>query len=58
MKRRFLLALAIVLALGAMPVWASEPAPVNQEHDDVTLSGGFQAGHFPEWWDLTAGDLM
>jgi len=24
---------------------------------DVTLSGGFQAGHFPHIWDLTAGDM-
>ncbi len=24
---------------------------------DVTVSGGYQAGHFPEVWDLTAGDM-
>ena len=26
-------------------------------YGDVILSGGFQAGHFPEIWDLTACDL-
>jgi hypothetical protein len=54
MKKRFLLALAIVLALGAMPAWASEP----EEYGDITLGGGFQTGHFTDWWDLTAGDLV
>jgi hypothetical protein len=54
MKRRFLLALAIVLALGAMPAWASGP----KDYGDVTLSGGSQAGHFADWWDLNAGDLV
>ena len=56
MKRRLLLALALVLALGALPASASGPA--TKDYGDVTLSGGFQAGHFPEWWDLTAGDLV
>jgi hypothetical protein len=54
MKRQFLLALAIVLALGAMPAWASGP----KNYGDVTLSGGFQTGHFTDWWDLTASDLV
>jgi hypothetical protein len=54
MKRRFLLALAVALALGAMPAWASGP----KDYEDVTLSGGFQTGHFADWWDLTAGDLV
>jgi hypothetical protein len=55
MKKRFLLALAVILALGAMPALASGPV---MNYGDITLSGGFQAGHFPEWWDLTAGDLV
>jgi len=55
MKKRFLLALAVVLALGAMPALASGPVT---NYGDITLSGGFQAGHFSEWWDLTAGDLV
>lgn len=54
MKRRFLLALAIVLALGAMPAWASGP----KDYGDVTLSGGSQTSHFTDWWDLTAGDMV
>jgi hypothetical protein len=54
MKRQFLLALAIVLALGAMPAWASG----SKDYGDVTLSGGSQTGHFADWWDLTAGDLV
>ena len=58
MKKRFLLALAVVLVLGAMPALASPPDPVVEDYGNVTLSGGFQAGHFPEWWDLTTGDLV
>jgi len=27
-------------------------------YGDVPLTGGFQTGHFPEWWDLTDGDLV
>ena len=27
-------------------------------YDDITLSGGFQAGHFDHIWDLTACDLV
>jgi len=27
-------------------------------YDDVTLTGGSQAGHFPEIWDLTACDMI
>jgi len=57
MKKRFLLMLAIVLALAvAIPASASGPTTVN--YGDVTLSGGFHAGHFPEWWDLAAGDIV
>ena len=32
--------------------WAS-----SVEYGDVVLSGGFQAGHFGEIWDLTKGDM-
>ena len=56
MKRQLLLALAALLILGAMPAWASSPE--TKAYGDVTLSGGFQTGHFPDWWDLTAGDLV
>ena len=27
------------------------------DYGDVTLTGGYQTGHFPEVWDLTAFDL-
>ena len=55
MKKLLLLTLTVVLLLGAMPVLASGPVT---NYGDVTLSGGVPKGHFPEWWDLTAGDLM
>ena len=56
MKRRFLLVFTLVLVLGAVPVLAS--GPTTEHYGNVTLTGGFQADHFPEWWDLTAGDLV
>ncbi|MHC4557259.1 MAG: hypothetical protein ACYTFW_01905 [Planctomycetota bacterium] len=31
---------------------------VPQNYGDITLSGGFQTGHLPEWWDLTAGYMV
>jgi hypothetical protein len=54
MKKLLFLIMTLVLVLGAMPVLASGPT----NYGDVTLNGGFQASHFPEWWDLTAGDLV
>lgn len=54
MKRQFALALIIALVLGAMPAWAWG----SKDYGDVTLTGGFQAGHFADWWDLTAGDIV
>jgi hypothetical protein len=56
MKKMLFLALTLALVLGATPVLAS--GPDTMDCGDVTLSGGFQAGHFPEWWDLTLGDMM
>jgi len=56
MKKILFLALTLALVLGTMPVLAS--GPTNKNYGNVTLSGGFQAGHFPEWWDLTDGDLV
>jgi hypothetical protein len=53
MKGRISMALILVLVLGTTPVLASS----TMHYGDVTLSGGFQSGHFPEYWDLTAGDL-
>jgi hypothetical protein len=56
MKKRLFLGLVVGLLFAAMPVSAS--GPTTENYGDVTLNGGFQAGHFPEWWDLTAGDLV
>ncbi len=49
--------LAVVLAVGlALPVTANGAVTVN--YGDVTLEGGFEAGHFGDMWDLTAGDIV
>ncbi len=40
---------------GSVKVNAS-PDTVN--YGDVTLSGGFQTGHFLDWWNLTDDDLV
>jgi len=32
--------------------------PIVKNYGDVPLSGGFQAGHFSEVWDLTACDMI
>jgi len=32
-------------------------ATTTKDYGDVTLTGGFQSGHFSEWWDLTQGDI-
>jgi hypothetical protein len=53
MKKLLILAIFLALILGTVPVSASGPG----DYGDVTLSGGSQAGHFDEWWDLTQGDL-
>jgi len=54
MKKTLFMGLVLALSLVALPVSASGP---TKDYGDVNLSGGFQAGHFSEWWDLTAGDL-
>jgi len=56
MKKILFLALILALVLGTTPAMAS--GPTNKNYGNVTLSGGFQAGHFPDWWDLNAGDLV
>jgi hypothetical protein len=55
----FLIALSPVLALIllAMPVHVSGDS-VTKSYGDVTLTGGYQAGHFPEVWDLTCSDMV
>jgi hypothetical protein len=50
--------LAVVLSLGLLPAAAgASPPQTTFNYGDVPLSGGFQSGHFPEIWDLTAGDM-
>jgi len=51
MKRLLALCFIAALVFGTMPAMAVD-------YGDVALSGGFQAGHFADWWDLTAGDLV
>ena len=55
MKKLLFLVVAVVLVLGVVPALAS--GPVIKNYGDVTLSGGFQSGNFPQLWDLTACDL-
>jgi len=57
-KQWLSLPVAVVLVLGMAAVPALAVAPTLTDYDDVTLSGGFQAGHLSDWWDLTAGDLV
>ena len=52
MKKILYFVFGFTLVFGIMPDWA--PA---KTYADVTLSGGFQSGHFSDWWDLTAGDI-
>ncbi len=56
MKRMLVLGLTATLILGAMPALASPNRDANT-YPDIALSGGFQAGHFDDIWDLTAGDI-
>ena len=72
-KLSYLIVLALILGLvltgcsllsnvGQVPT--SEQSGVSSvtkspsmSYGDITLSGGFQAGHFPEIWDLNACDM-
>jgi len=62
MKTKLITALIITLFLTSIttittPVKANvSPKTIN--YGDVTLSGGFQAGHFPDVWDLTSDDMV
>jgi len=48
---------AVVMSL-AVPGGAMAWGPTSVEYGDVSLSGGFQSGHFDELWDLTSCDLV
>jgi len=50
MKRFLIGGLVVALLVCVTPVMAAT-------YPDQTLSGGFQAGHFNDVWDLTAGDM-
>jgi hypothetical protein len=54
-KLLILLATIAFLAVGMIPVLASPGTTVNL--GDVSLNGGYQAGHFSQLWDLTACDM-
>jgi hypothetical protein len=59
MKRLVFVVGVMVLLVGLLiPSAAVADGPVTIDYDDISLSGGFQAGHFPEVWDLTACDLV
>jgi hypothetical protein len=53
MKKLLFYAAVIFLIFGTTTAFPQ--TTVN--YGSVALSGGFQAGHFPDWWDLTAGDI-
>jgi hypothetical protein len=52
MKKLFFYGLAAVLILATTTALAGAV-----DYGDVALSGGFQAGHFNDVWDLTAGNI-
>jgi len=52
MKKLFFCGLAAVLILATTTALAD-----TVSYPEVTLSGGFQSGHFSDWWNLTAEDI-
>lgn len=56
MKRLIIICFVAICVFGAMPDSASSQDMKN--YGNITLTGGFQAGHFLEWWDLTENDLV
>jgi hypothetical protein len=57
-KKELAIALLLMLTLlAAVPVKA-DSSLITRNYGTVTLSGGFQAGNFPEVWDLSACDLV
>jgi hypothetical protein len=58
--RRALVALALTLVTGVLVLSGRTNAaspPTTFYYGDVSLSGGYEAGNFPNVWDLTACDL-
>jgi hypothetical protein len=56
-KKFFTLVVCIVLAIGLFPIPSISAGPITKPYGDINLSGGFQAGHFDDVWDLTQGDM-
>jgi hypothetical protein len=57
-KRLLSFALALVLVIGVIPVSSISAGSTTKAYSDVTLSGGYQAGHFDDVWDLTQADMV
>jgi hypothetical protein len=59
MKTKLITTIMIMLFLASIIVIARPvKADTTINYGDITLSGGFQAGHFIHVWDLTANDLV
>jgi hypothetical protein len=59
-KTKIFAVIIIAIMLSAfMSIFSTAAADGTiKNYGNITLSGGFQAGHFDDWWDLTAGDMM
>ena len=58
MKKALLSILFLVVAGFAFVILAGSSGNLTVEiYDDVTLSGGFQSGHFENIWDISQCDL-
>jgi len=53
-QHRHIVVLALLLCVPA----AGQAGPVTAHYGHLTLTGGVETGHFPQWWDLTRGDLV
>ena len=61
MKKKLTILTALGIILGVIAfggIANATTAELTFYYGDVTLSGGFQAGHFPQVWDLTACDMV
>jgi len=56
-NRRMLACFAVSLFLLSVLLVAVPVKAASTNYGNVSLSGGFQAGHFNDVWDLTAGDI-
>jgi len=60
LKKISIVFISIFLMMAASPIIVvmADDGDVTLDYGDVTLTGEYQAGHFPEVWDLTAFDLV